>query len=161
MRTVDRAAAKIGAWRLVRAHPAHHVGGGRRGGGRGAPRVESGGDSGHGRHACGLWLTECITFCTPSLPRLHQPAAVQTFFHRTACTAMATTEVASPAAPQELFEGGCHCRAVRFRVAISKFDDALDCNCSICTMKGIGVQCLNSPDTVLSARRTASVPSLH
>ncbi len=50
--------------------------------------------------------------------------------------------MAEAAAPQqELFEGGCHCRAVRFRVAISKFDDALDCNCSICTMKGIGAQC--------------------
>lgn len=32
-------------------------------------------------------------------------------------------------------EGGCHCRAVRFRVRFDK-PEATDCNCSICTMKG-------------------------
>jgi hypothetical protein len=32
-------------------------------------------------------------------------------------------------------EGGCHCGAVRFRVEVTSFE-ALDCNCSICRMKG-------------------------
>ncbi len=32
--------------------------------------------------------------------------------------------------------GGCHCRAVRFRVEVDSHV-ALDCDCSICTMKGI------------------------
>lgn len=32
--------------------------------------------------------------------------------------------------------GGCHCGAVRFRVAIRKYE-AIDCNCSICQKKGI------------------------
>jgi hypothetical protein len=34
-----------------------------------------------------------------------------------------------------VYEGGCHCGAVRFRVEV---DDhrALECNCSICRMKG-------------------------
>src|SRR5579859_6232830 len=33
--------------------------------------------------------------------------------------------------------GGCHCRAVRFRVlTLPGEDEALDCNCSICRMKG-------------------------
>jgi hypothetical protein len=34
-----------------------------------------------------------------------------------------------------VFEGGCHCGRVRFRVATDKLE-ALDCNCSICTKKG-------------------------
>lgn len=34
-----------------------------------------------------------------------------------------------------LYEGGCHCGAVRFRVKVKSFG-ALDCNCSICTKKG-------------------------
>src|SRR6476661_8928340 len=33
------------------------------------------------------------------------------------------------------FDGGCHCGAVRFRVATNALE-ALDCNCSICAMKG-------------------------
>jgi hypothetical protein len=33
------------------------------------------------------------------------------------------------------FEGGCHCRRVRFRVRADELV-ALDCSCSICTMKG-------------------------
>lgn len=32
-------------------------------------------------------------------------------------------------------EGGCHCGAVRFRVAVERYE-ALDCNCSMCTRKG-------------------------
>jgi len=31
--------------------------------------------------------------------------------------------------------GGCHCRAVRFKVQAPKQVTALDCNCSICAMK--------------------------
>jgi hypothetical protein len=34
------------------------------------------------------------------------------------------------------YEGGCHCGAVRFRVQ-GDLTDATECNCSICTMKGI------------------------
>ena len=33
------------------------------------------------------------------------------------------------------FEGGCHCRRVRFRVATDK-TTVYACNCSICAMKG-------------------------
>ncbi|HCH65694.1 MAG: aldehyde-activating protein [Deltaproteobacteria bacterium] len=31
--------------------------------------------------------------------------------------------------------GGCHCRAVRFTVALEA-PEIIECNCSICTMKG-------------------------
>ena len=34
-----------------------------------------------------------------------------------------------------LLEGGCHCGRVRFRVR-AESREALDCNCSICRMKG-------------------------
>jgi hypothetical protein len=34
-----------------------------------------------------------------------------------------------------VFEGGCHCQRVRFRVRVAKLE-AIDCNCSICKMKG-------------------------
>ena len=33
-------------------------------------------------------------------------------------------------------DGGCHCGTVRFRVTFDAYE-AIDCNCSICTMKGI------------------------
>ena len=33
------------------------------------------------------------------------------------------------------FDGGCHCGRVRFRVCTERLE-ALDCNCSICAMKG-------------------------
>jgi hypothetical protein len=33
------------------------------------------------------------------------------------------------------YEGGCHCGAIRFRVEVERHV-ALDCNCSICRMKG-------------------------
>jgi hypothetical protein len=36
----------------------------------------------------------------------------------------------------ELLEGGCHCGGVRFRVQVTDFV-ASECNCSICTKKGI------------------------
>lgn len=36
----------------------------------------------------------------------------------------------------ETFEGGCHCGRVRFRVRVGAELVALDCNCSICSMKG-------------------------
>ncbi len=35
----------------------------------------------------------------------------------------------------EWMEGGCHCGDVRFKVGVTHLK-ALDCNCSICTMKG-------------------------
>jgi hypothetical protein len=34
-----------------------------------------------------------------------------------------------------IYEGGCHCGAVRFQVEITHFE-AIDCNCSICRKKG-------------------------
>ncbi|MFO0667522.1 MAG: GFA family protein [Polyangiaceae bacterium] len=34
------------------------------------------------------------------------------------------------------YEGGCHCGQVRFRVTTSEHV-AYDCNCSVCTMKGL------------------------
>lgn len=34
-----------------------------------------------------------------------------------------------------IYSGGCHCGAVRFRVAVDKYE-AYDCNCSICKKKG-------------------------
>lgn len=34
-----------------------------------------------------------------------------------------------------VYEGGCHCGAVRFRVRVAE-RRALDCNCSICQKKG-------------------------
>ncbi len=37
---------------------------------------------------------------------------------------------------QQTYEGGCHCGEVRFRVR-GDLADASECNCSICTMKGI------------------------
>jgi len=36
----------------------------------------------------------------------------------------------------ETLEGGCHCGGVRFRVEVQDFA-ASECNCSMCTMKGI------------------------
>ncbi len=35
----------------------------------------------------------------------------------------------------QILEGGCHCGAVRFRVEVRDWR-VVDCNCSICTMKG-------------------------
>jgi hypothetical protein len=37
---------------------------------------------------------------------------------------------------QRTMEGGCHCGRVRFRVT-ADLDRVADCNCSICTKKGI------------------------
>ena len=34
----------------------------------------------------------------------------------------------------ETIEGGCHCGAVRFRVAVDRYE-AVECNCSMCRMK--------------------------
>jgi hypothetical protein len=36
----------------------------------------------------------------------------------------------------EPLEGGCHCGRVRFRVLAPLPLEAVDCNCSICSMKG-------------------------
>jgi hypothetical protein len=35
-----------------------------------------------------------------------------------------------------IYEGGCHCGAVRFRVVVEKHE-VIDCNCSICRKKGV------------------------
>ena len=37
--------------------------------------------------------------------------------------------------PVRRYLGGCHCQAVRFEVTV-RAHVALECNCSICTMKG-------------------------
>jgi hypothetical protein len=39
-------------------------------------------------------------------------------------------------AKTETLEGGCHCGGVRFRVIVDEFE-ASECNCSMCTKKGI------------------------
>jgi len=36
----------------------------------------------------------------------------------------------------DIHEGGCHCGAVRFRVAVERYE-ALECNCSMCRKKGL------------------------
>jgi hypothetical protein len=41
-----------------------------------------------------------------------------------------TTPIGAP-----VYEGGCHCGAIRFRVRVDS-REALDCNCSICRKKG-------------------------
>ena len=38
--------------------------------------------------------------------------------------------------PERVYEGSCHCGAVRFRVRVRRHV-VLDCNCSICRKKGI------------------------
>ena len=42
-------------------------------------------------------------------------------------------------APSEtILEGGCHCGDVRFRVTVRWSQDrVIDCNCSVCTKKGL------------------------
>ncbi len=34
-----------------------------------------------------------------------------------------------------IYEGGCHCRAIRFQVVVEEHQ-AIECNCSICRKKG-------------------------
>jgi hypothetical protein len=46
-----------------------------------------------------------------------------------------TDNLADNLATPITYEGGCHCGAVRFRVTLEK-QEALECNCSICTQKG-------------------------
>lgn len=51
---------------------------------------------------------------------------------------MVSSKIRSPVNMDEtlvIYEGGCHCGAVRFRVAVDK-NEASDCNCSICQKKG-------------------------
>ena len=35
---------------------------------------------------------------------------------------------------EQIYQGGCHCKAVRFEVKM-KVESAIDCNCSICSMR--------------------------
>jgi hypothetical protein len=42
--------------------------------------------------------------------------------------------VIAPAATLVTHRGGCHCRAVRFEVDAPPDIEALECNCSLCTM---------------------------
>jgi hypothetical protein len=65
-------------------------------------------------------------------------------------------------------EGGCHCGAVRFRVRVRTFE-ALDCNCSICTMKGFvhlivppdDFELLSSKDALTTYRFNTGVAKHH
>lgn len=41
---------------------------------------------------------------------------------------------AAAEAQMDTHEGGCHCGAVRFRVAVERYE-ALECNCSMCRRK--------------------------
>jgi len=43
-----------------------------------------------------------------------------------------------------MMSGGCHCGAIRFRVAVREWR-ALDCNCSVCTKKGF-LHCIVPPE---------------
>ena len=35
------------------------------------------------------------------------------------------------------FDGGCHCGRVRFRIRLEVDQEIIECNCSMCTKKGI------------------------
>ncbi len=49
---------------------------------------------------------------------------------------MDSTNTAEVTVPEpKTYEGGCHCGAVRFRATTRDFS-LIDCNCSICKMKG-------------------------
>lgn len=50
----------------------------------------------------------------------------------------------------EVLAGGCHCGAVRFRVRVRTFE-ALDCNCSVCRMKGLLHLIVSPADFVLES----------
>lgn len=41
----------------------------------------------------------------------------------------------TPSTPPLVLTGGCHCQAVRFTVTLAE-PEVIECNCSICTMKG-------------------------
>ena len=43
-------------------------------------------------------------------------------------------------------EGGCHCKAVRFRVEVPEEPEILDCNCSICSKVGFLHLIVSEPD---------------
>jgi len=57
------------------------------------------------------------------------------------------------------YDGSCHCGAIRFQVTLADDErDVLDCNCSICTMKGILHLIIDeSRFTLLSPTRTDSL----
>jgi hypothetical protein len=44
-------------------------------------------------------------------------------------------DLSQPAMYERVYEGGCHCGVVRFRVRVTK-QEAINCNCSICRSKG-------------------------
>ena len=35
-----------------------------------------------------------------------------------------------------IYQGGCHCRAIRFEVDAPEDIEVVDCNCSVCRMTG-------------------------
>ena len=45
-------------------------------------------------------------------------------------------------------EGGCHCGAVRYRITLRSLE-AVECNCSVCTMKGFVHHFVARPDFTL------------
>lgn len=56
---------------------------------------------------------------------------------------------------EKWFSGGCHCRAVRFKVRIADHK-ALECNCSICRMKGF-INLITSPEDFVLVRGEAQL----
>jgi hypothetical protein len=40
-------------------------------------------------------------------------------------------------AAMQTFDGGCHCGSIRFRVMVDDAQEIIECNCSVCTKKGI------------------------
>ena len=40
-------------------------------------------------------------------------------------------------ARMKTFDGGCHCGRVRFRIRLEDDQEIIECNCSMCTKKGI------------------------
>jgi hypothetical protein len=54
------------------------------------------------------------------------------------------TDTRTAAGGPAVYEGGCHCGAVRFRVALD-VHEAIECNCSICRKKGY-LHCIVPPE---------------
>jgi hypothetical protein len=51
----------------------------------------------------------------------------------------------------ETHEGGCHCRAVRYRATLDLGEPVIACNCSICRTKGLLLSFV--PDDMLQVRQ--------
>src|ERR1043165_469319 len=68
--------------------------------------------------------------------------------------ARSTTRIPGAPGPTDMatYDGSCHCGAIRFQVSLADdVRDVLDCNCSICTMKGILHLIIDEPSFTLLA----------